>query len=117
MESSPLEFIVVAEARADAQIACELADRVFVEDENSPNWLEVDLLEHLRRWIGIEEGTDFMKWASLKKLARARGIGPIGHRKTGGPGSIDFAQARKAIILVQPMNGRKSVGGRRHSNY
>ena len=107
MESSPLEFIVVAEARADAQIACELADRVFVEDENSPNWLEVDLLEHLRRWIGIEERTDFMKWASLKKLARARGIGPIGHRKTGGPGSIDFAQARKAIILVQRlMNGR-----------
>ncbi len=107
MESSPLEFIVVAEARADAQIACELADRVFVEDESSPNWLEEDLLEHLRRWIGMEEGTDFMKWASLKKLARARGIGPIGHRKTGGPGSIDFAQARKAIILVQRlMNGR-----------
>jgi len=107
MESSPLEFIVVAEARADAQIACELADRVFVEDDNSPNGLEEDLLEHLRRWIGIEEGTDFMKWASLKKLARARGIGPIGHRKTGGPGSIDFAQARKAIILVQRlMNGR-----------
>ncbi len=107
MESSPLELIVVAEAWADVQIACELADRVFVEDENSPNLLEVDLLEHLRRLIGMEEGTDFMKWASLKKLARARGIGPIGHRKTGGPGSIDFAQARKAIILVQRlMNGR-----------
>ena len=73
MESSPLEFIVVAEARADAQIACELADRVFVEDESSPNWLEEDLLEHLRRWIGMEEGTDFMKWASLKKLASTPG--------------------------------------------
>lgn len=107
MESSPLEFIVVAEARADAQIARELADRVFVEDEESPGWLEKDLLKHLRVWAGIEEGTGFLKWASLKQFARARGIGPIGHRKTGGPGSIDFAQARKAIILVQRlMNGR-----------
>ncbi len=109
MESSPLEFIVIAEARADAQIACELADRVFVEDDNSPNGLEEDLLEHLRRWIGIEEGTDFMKWASLKKLARARRIGPIWHRKTGGPGSIDFAQARKAIILVQRLMNSRSI--------
>ncbi len=103
MENKPLEFIVVAEARADAQIARELADRVCVEDEESPDWLDADLLKYLRVWAGIEEGTDFMKWASLKKLARARRIGPIGHRKTGGSGSIDFAQARKAIILVEQL--------------
>ena len=109
MENSPLEFIVVAEARADAQIACELADRVCVEDEESPDWLEEDLLKYLRAWAGIEEGTDFMKWASLKQLARARGIGPIGHRKTGGPGSIGFAQARKAIILAQRLMSDRPI--------
>ena len=107
MESSPLEFIVVAEARADAQIACELADRVFVEDEESPGWLDEDLLKHLRVWAGFERGTTFTKRASIKQFARQRRIGPIGHRRAGGPGSIGFAEARKTIILAERlMNGR-----------
>ena len=109
MENSPLEFIIVAEARADAQIARELADRVFVEEEESPDWLEEDLLRYLRKWASIEEGTEFVRWASLKQLARARGVGPIGHRKTGGPGAIDYAQSRKAIILVQRLMGSRPV--------
>ncbi len=107
MERRPLAFIVVAEAPADAQIACDLADRVFVEDEKSPDWLEEYLLNHLHSWSGFEEGTLFTRWTTIKRLARQRGIQYIGHIGEGRPGSIDFAQARKAIIMAQRIsNGR-----------
>lgn len=47
MESSLVEFIVFAEAPADQQIACELADRVLCEEEDSPTWLEAYLLDSI----------------------------------------------------------------------
>ena len=109
MENSPLELIIFAEARADAQIARELADRVCLEDEESPDWLDEDWLPYLRKWAGIEEGTDYMRWASLKQLARVRRVGPIGHRKAGGPGAIDYAQSRKAIILVERLRRDRPI--------
>lgn len=74
VHSSPPEFIVVAEAEADATIACALADRVFCEDEASPEWLDCDLLDSLRQWVGFEpelnpyRGIQFTEWKSLDAL-------------------------------------------------
>jgi hypothetical protein len=114
MESSPLEFIVVAEARADAEIACELADRVMVEDEESPDWLEAHLLDALRLWSGIGSATPFTKvidvgdlYEELRKEHRLPRS--LGHPRQGKHHSREYYQAARAILLAQRLAGVRPV--------
>ena len=114
MESSPVEFIVFAEARADQQIACELADRVLCEAEGSPTWLEAYLLDSLRTWRGFETATAFtkvtdigdlyQKYRSVYRLPRL-----LGPPRRGKHHSREYHQAAKAILLAQRLAQKRPV--------
>ena len=101
-------FVVVAEARADAEIACDLADRVC--SENGPDWLrdfagwhgEVHRLDDLRTWRGIESETPYTTWIDVKQLRlktfrKKRGIRVHGPRVSG---AHDLVAGRSALALV-----------------
>ena len=111
MTARPIEFIVIGEDKPDAQIARDLADRVFVEE--GPEWLrdfapretdqsEEDPLNFLRKWTGFEEGTTFIKWTQLKEFVKKYKVGvrPLGHSKHGQMNKYDYSVARKAIIVA-----------------
>lgn len=117
-----LRIICFAEAPADARLASELGDRVMVEE--GPDWVETELLDALRRWMGLddgqpssnpdqppqpldtalwpdkEHGPTFTKWTALKQHGRRRGRPRyIGHHSSGPRGS-DYAQAVTALRAV-----------------
>lgn len=102
-----MEFVIIAEARADARIARELADRVISDETDT--WLDPETVEVMRTWRGLEDGTGYTKWTDVKRLASARNIRSIGHRKAGRPGAVDFAQSRKAILLHERLSRSKDV--------
>lgn len=92
-----MKFVIIAEAEADAQIARDLADRVVYA--NTDRWLDHDTIDFMRKWRGLDGGAAYTKWTDVKTLAKTRSIKPLGHRSTGTPGGIDYAQSRKAILL------------------
>lgn len=96
--------MVVAEARDDAVLVCELADRVFTEE--GPPWLRdfAGSLDQLRHWRGLQERGAYTPWRGangIKKLARDHHIRPPKGRFSPG---ATYAQASwKALDLVVDM--------------
>lgn len=92
-----LRLAVVHEARADFQIATELADRLFCE---SIDWLDKDLIVDQRVWVEFATSGVRLKWTEISRLALEVGITAMGHFD-GEPGLPDAANARRAILLLQ----------------
>ncbi len=91
-----LQFAVVYEARADFQIATELADRVLVE---SVDWLDDEILESQRFWEH-QAGETALAWRSIRTAATNLGIRASGHFD-GQPGKADALAARRAIRVLR----------------
>lgn len=91
-----MRFVVVSEAPADFVVATELADRVFVAEIK---WLEEELLESQRQWVGEDSPGNRLTWTSVAQHARSLGIRAQGHFQ-GEPGMADARAARRAIQYV-----------------
>ncbi len=91
-------FLVVCEARADFDIASDLADRVICEQID---WIDETLLPSLREWWEAEPGRTFVRWTELDRLATAHGfrLRPRS-RFSGEPGAADAAAADRALQLA-----------------
>jgi len=82
------EVIVIVEARADAEIATKLAERVLVE---AIDWLEADQVEYLLQWRGLEQNTDYSCWKDISDITQrcqASGLRiprTRGHSSSGPP--------------------------------
>lgn len=98
---------VVCEARADQRTACNLADRVFVEQID---WLEPEMLETQRRWRGLssEEGS-YLKWAAVRTEAERVGLKGIFGHFNGSPGEPDALIARRALLLFATSDQRPAA--------
>jgi hypothetical protein len=91
-----LQLVVVSEARADFNTAAELADRVLVAQIG---WLEEDMLESQRQWVGEDSPGRQLAWTAVAHRARALGIRVQGHFD-GEPGLADARAGRRAILYV-----------------
>ncbi len=60
-----IEFIVIGESRADADIATKLAERILVE---KIDWLEPEYLQYSFCWSGLQENTDHSCWRDIEKI-------------------------------------------------
>ena len=89
-------FAVVYEARADLEIATELADRVFIE---AINWLESEHLQSNREWVGEHQGST-LAWIEIPKLAEKLNVRAMGHFD-GKPGAFDAAASRRALLVLR----------------
>jgi hypothetical protein len=94
-ESHEVIIGVVAEAAADQQTACILADRVLL---GNIDWLTNELLPANRVYRGADFGTDFLAWKNVRDQARALGIKLHGHFG-GEPGAPDAFVAREALAV------------------
>jgi hypothetical protein len=92
-----LEFIVVAEAPADALLACGLADRIFLEE--GPDWLDENVLPHCRTWSGFEPGTSLTRWTEVRALSLKHRLPRYRGHINGKPQKTDYALSRKAALL------------------
>jgi hypothetical protein len=89
----PMRLVLIVEARADADTASILADRVFIEGD--AEWIDAETLPSLREWTGIEPRTPYTQWMGLGPLATQH------HVRTHGRGlGPDGAAARKALLVV-----------------
>lgn len=94
------------EARADARTVAALIDKVLLEHEERPTWLDEGLLPHLRAWVTLDSterddgaGVPHVTWARFTERVR-RGEAPrvLGHRPQG-PTLHPYAyRARTAIV-------------------
>lgn len=94
-----LRILCFVEAAADARLGSALGDRVMAEE--GPDWVDVDLLPHLRTWTGLDRDEPFTKWTALKKRPAPRYIG----HPASGPRGTDYAMAFKAlsqVVLMAP---------------
>ncbi len=95
-------FAVVAEARADQQIASELAERIMVEEID---WIDEENLQDFCRWQGLEESSGYLAWKSITGAARTRGIVKHGGFRQS-PGVLDERRARLALRLFKALDKR-----------
>jgi hypothetical protein len=92
-----LRFAVVHEALADFETATELADRVLCE---TIGWLDLDLIDHQRIWLGESAQGYRLTWKGIKQSALDAGITAQGHFN-GEPALPDAAAARRAILFLR----------------
>ena len=92
-----LSFAVVCEARADAETACTLADRVVCDEVD---WIDESLLPHLRRWRGQDVNEPQLSWKHVPDLARQSGLRLFGHFDDQ-PGAFDAFVARQALTMLK----------------
>jgi hypothetical protein len=86
---------LVVEAPADARATTTLVDRCLCE---GIEWLDAEQLDFLRSWRGVEPGTDYTKWSTIKHLARKYRVDQPGYFD-GAPGNHDAQAARRALLL------------------
>ena len=91
------KFAVVYEAKADFQIATDLADRVLCE---AVEWLDEHLVIHQRDWIHKSPEGDLLAWSRIDDLARNAGVRARGHFD-GEPAEPDARAARRAIQYLR----------------
>jgi hypothetical protein len=93
-----LEFVVVAEAEADARLVCDLADRIFLEE--GPDWICEELLPNLRNWSGFDH-LIYTRWPAIKAAMREQHSRPhyLGYVQ-GKPQGAACAESRKAIMFT-----------------
>jgi hypothetical protein len=96
MSEASYEFGVLCEAPADRDIACGLADRVLIEEVSS--WLEPEMLDSYRQWVGLREGQPFLAWKHVDDEVKKAGLKVFG-RFNGEPGGPDAFSARRALLL------------------
>lgn len=107
MPDSPVEFIVIAEAGADAELASDLADRVIREE--GPEWL-ADFIESLRKWSGIVEETAFTAWRDLPKLSRGFGQSRyLGHQRRGQSNRYDYAAVSRTMKRLARLQVQRPI--------
>ena len=90
-----VSIAVVCEASADRRTGCDLADRVVCVEVA---WLETDMLGHQRKWRGLEPTDEYLRWGTVKGLARTSLIPIQGFG--GEPAEPDAHAARKALWLL-----------------
>jgi hypothetical protein len=89
-------FAVIHEAKADFQIATDLADRVLID---AIDWLDEHLIAGQREWVETVPMERRLTWKAIPQLAREAGIRAHGHFD-GKPGEADAAAARRAILYL-----------------
>src|SRR5947209_4625481 len=89
-----LRFAVVHEAKADFDMATQLADREMLA---SVGWLDEDLLAVQRQWIESVPIDRRLTWKNMKVLSTEAQIRPRHGYFDGKPGFPDAAAARRAI--------------------
>lgn len=100
------DFAVIGEARADARLAIELAERVF--QAQSEDWLRDFLSGEFKKfaWVGLQEGQVFSIWQNYKTIERAAstlGYKPrsyIGRPRDGKRANAYYAKAFKVLRLA-----------------
>ncbi|MDJ1168464.1 hypothetical protein PMG71_03375 [Roseofilum sp. BLCC_M154] len=106
-----VEFIVIVEARADAELGTKLAERVFLE---TVEWLDSDQLPYYFQWRGLKEGTEFSCWKDIKVIIDffKQELGYKPPRFLGGKGAklkTDGAAARKILNLVRFLQRQREI--------
>jgi hypothetical protein len=100
-EAAALRGIMVVEAPADARTIATLVDKVLLESESRPSWLEREHLEYMREWVDLDDDAPqsgtcrHVIWTDMKK----RGPRVLGHG-TEGPTRNAYAQAARRAILA-----------------
>jgi hypothetical protein len=92
-----LSFLVVCEARADFLTSSELADRVLCE---FVKWIEPEILDALREYVGLPGDERFLTWTRVKALAKESLLLPRG-LIDGRPAELDAQQARRALYYIE----------------
>ncbi len=91
-------LLVICEARADFQIAADLADRII---SGTLALTDAEALPAVRRWHESEPDRPFIRWTDLDKVAEARGLRLRPRSRFGGErGAADAAAADKALLLA-----------------
>lgn len=108
------EVIVVVEAKADAEMATRLAERVLLD---TVDWLDPELLPYCIQWRGLAENTPYSLWSGdlnkrekLDQIAQTLGLKKmpktLGH-SPDGPLQDYGAAARKAITLTRLLQDQR----------
>ena len=110
-----IEFIVIGESRADAEISTKLVERILVE---KIDWLESDSIQYLFGWSGLQENTPHSCWKDIKiiinyfqqksdfrvpKYKRSR------EAAGGSPLKPDAAISIKVLNLVRFLQGTREI--------
>jgi len=96
-----IEFCVIVEDGADAQIAACLAERVLVE---KIEWLDRSHLPYMFKWGGLVENTQYSRWRDIDKIIESfKPLGLrtkiLGHVK-GRPLKADGARSMKVLQVI-----------------
>lgn len=94
-------FAVVCEARADAEIACALADRVICD---AVEWIEHDSLPYHRHYRGYLAVEPFMQWTEVDNHALPKGL-RIRGRFDDQPVNREAQSTRRVLHLLQSIKG------------
>jgi len=97
-----MRLVLIVEDRVGFITGKILADRVLIEC--GPDWIDVDSIDSLREWTGLDGATPFTKWTEVPALAQSRGIRV--HGRTEGP---DYMAARRALTLAFADSGASSI--------
>jgi len=108
-----LEFIVIVESEADAEVAAKLAECVLVE---KIDWLEDKQLQYLFQWRGLQENTKYSRWDDIVQIIenakKVLGYKPpryLGHANSG-PLKTDGAGSIKILKLIRHLQkGQSSI--------
>jgi hypothetical protein len=102
-----MQFLVIAEAPADSELAIVLSERVL--KEHAPEWL-LDNWESLQplEWVGLEDYSSFTAWKNLKSIFRrdfpqTRSLGHV----RGKPLTSDGVLARKVLVVSSLLKEQK----------
>jgi len=92
-----ISIAVVCEAPADQRTGCDLADRVFCLEID---WIEEEILVHLRQWRGLRSNEQCLLWKDVPRLASPRGYYLAGHFD-GERGELDARAMRRALYVLK----------------
>jgi hypothetical protein len=106
-----IEFVVIVESRADAEIATKLAERVLVE---KVDWLDHEQFQYLFRWSGLQENTEHSCWKDISNIvesARQSGFHIPRFRGHSRSGAIkaDGAASLKILNLIRLLQKNRQI--------
>lgn len=93
-----LRILMVVEAVADARTVATLIDKVLLESEGRPSWIDDGMLSSVRRWVDLDSGEPDAPWPHVTWIQmKDRGPRVLGHG-TGGPTRDPYARAARRAI-------------------
>lgn len=92
-----LSFVVVCEAAADFTTASNIVDRIVCQ---SIDWIEPEIIVHLRTYQGAESARPFLLWKEITERSRGARVRHGGHFE-GQPGKADALVARRALQTIR----------------